>query len=266
MSLLRYLKNVSQTSITLDDMNGVTLSAGESIDGNMFGSDRLKSSVSVAQAFLSGQLVLIDETTAQYSGMQALDVVRYGSASKDGKQLTISSDRPTNTVRHFTGASDDSALGIGKGGSFIYNVSPQSTQSVYCNFNTDIFLKDGQMLFENASVGTYLTVEVVAPPNTPFPYPPCTGNRDLVNGAFVVNSTNTGAYMSLPVEVTLFRFINKMGFLGTSSAPMTINVPECQIVQPIYKIKMSIFNNNAAESGVNVQACVTLGLYRTSTV
>lgn len=115
----------------------------------------------------------------------------------------------------------------------------------------------------NAGFDSHLTIEVFCPLNTPFPHPTNQGTLDLVNGSFVPNNTNTGVYMTAPVEVKLFRFINDMHLVGADSRN-EINSPEPFLLNYPYFLRCTL----DADPDITgpLKAAVTIGMFRKKTI
>jgi len=260
------LTNVTDTEITLDDLRGTVIAPGETVDGLAFGEAELRASTSVATALLSGSLTLFDGFLT-YTGNQALDLIRGYATQRtvDGKPITTVSDRPANTYRCFMGRGDDITSNppvIGGGTPLVFDVAPGDAQVVNIHFADDVFIKDGEISFINAVLNTHLDVDVICPPNIPFPSPTHTGTLDRVGSSFVPNPTNTGAYMTAPVEVRLFRFINRMHLLG--SGTREVHSPEpFQLFTP-YFLRFTL--TNPAGNDKNVQGGIVIGMYRVRTI
>jgi hypothetical protein len=130
-------------------------------------------------------------------------------------------------------------------------------------FADDVYIRDGEIRYLNAGFDSHLTIEVFCPPNTLFPHPTKQGTLDLVNGSFVPNNTNTGVYMTAPVEVKLFRFINDMHLVGADSKN-EINSPEPFLLNYPYFLRFTL----DADPDITgpLKAAVTIGMFRKKTI
>lgn len=265
--MIRQLVNISSSEFELSDFNGKRVEINETFDGLSLGEQRLRDSESIMKALLERKLKLYDGNYDLY-GAQAIDLIKgYAvQTTKDGKPITTSSDRPKDHYRCFTGRSDDLVTGqIGQGNDFVIMLEPgNNTGSVDAKFLDDVYIKDGEVLYENSVFDTYLSCFVLCPPNTPFPSPNRTGNLDLINGSFIVNQTGTGAYMTAPVEVKLFRFINHLHILGSNKTTVT-SIEPFQVFYP-YFLRFSITVPEQIERSLPVNVAINMGMYRKKTI
>lgn len=264
--MIRNVTNTSPNPITLDDLSGALVNPGQTIDGLAFGEEMFRNSASIINGLMTGVLSVSDGS-ATYTGAPAVDFIR-GYATQftiDGKPITTSSDRPANTYRCFSGRGDDIVSNpkkIGLGPDITFDVAPGATQSVDCHFVDNVFVKDGAIRYTNAVPDTTLSVDVICPAGIPFPSPTKTGTLDLVGSTWTPNTHGTGAFMTAPVEVILFRFINHMHLIGSDREP--ISSPESfQLVTP-YFLRFTLVNS--VNNPVNVQAGVMMGMYRYKTL
>ena len=264
--MIRNIKNISQTEVVLNDMLGKVLAVDEVFDGLSFGNELFLNSTSVQVGLLDGKLSLNDGFLT-YTGQAAVDLIRgYASQkTKDGKEILVASDRPKDHYRHFTGNGDDivsTPNRIGKGAALHLIGVAEETKTVEAHFVDDVYIKDGTIQYRNCGFDSHFSVDIICPPNIPFPSPTKTGTLDLVGGTFVANTTGTGLYMTVPAEVKLFKFINEIPIVedGTfniqSTEPFLLNKP--------YFIRLSL--TVAADTVGNAKAAVTLGVYRKVTV
>lgn len=257
--MIRTLTNKTNTALVLTDFNGVAVDEQQAIDGLMFGQERLQNSVDVAKYLLSGELTLSDGTTT-YVGLEALDLIRYGTTTKDGKMMVLTSDRPSDMYRHFTGCGDDIAGSlIGEGDCLVFQVPAGQSVVKYIQFLEDVQIKDGVANYAGAQLGSSLSVEVVAPPNIPYPVPG-NGSLDLVDGAFVPNSSGTGKFSTSTDEKVFARYVNKLNLLGSNV--QDVSSPEPFTLSKAYKLKSTVTNTGA----VDLSLAITIGLYRKATV
>ncbi len=265
MSKIRLLTNVSGSEIVLADMNGLAIPAGDTVNGLVFSESILMGSSDVLHALLNGTLSLNDGS-ASYTGMEAVDVLKGLTTqyTKDGKQIFTASDRPKDHYRHFTGRGDDVALGkIGQGERIHLIAEPGQTATLDVKFVDDVYIRDGKIRYLNAGFDSHLNIDVVCPPGVPFPAPNGNGTLDRVGGQFVPNANGTGTYMTAPVEVVLFRFLNEFHLVGSEEID-EIDSPEPFMLYAPYFLKVSI----GADPEITgpLKAAITIGMYRKKTV
>lgn len=259
--MIRNLVNISGEVLVLDDFKGKVVGVLETFDGLAFGESTLRESESVAMALLSGKLV-VNDGSLEYLGLNAIALIM-GVATQftvDGKPITTSSDRPKDTYRCFTGRGDNAQRG--QGDDLLFDVTPGSSQSIDVKFLDNVFIKDGVIQYKNAVLGTHLDIEVIALPGVPFPHPTHQGTLDLVDNAFVANVTNTGKYMTAPIEVKLFRFLNHMHLLGDNK--QSVHSTESFQLFSLYTLRFTLTHPITATE--NAKAAVTMGMYRAKTL
>lgn len=265
--MIRQLTNISGTELDLPDFNGKHVETSETFDGLQLGEQKLRDSSDVQIALLNRQLKLSDGL-ADYYATAAVDLIKgyVTQTTKDGKPITTASDRPKDHYRCYTGRSDDLVLKqIGQGEDFTICLPPgENYGKTDAKFLDDVYIKDGEVLYENAVFDTYLSCFVICPPNIPFPSPTQTGTLDLVNGQFIVNQTGTGSYMTAPVEVNLFRFINHLHILGSNKTAVT-SVEPFQVYAP-YFLRFSITVPSTIERTLPVNVAINMGMYRKKTI
>lgn len=263
----RILTNISQVVLTLTDFRGKVVEPGEQFDGLSSTEQDLRESASIAAELLNGNLVLSDGHM-EYTGLAAIQVIQGVSeqVTKDGKRIVTASDRPKDFYRHFTGNGDDvdsTPKKIGLGPHIHLIAEPGATTTLDVKFVDDVYIRDGEIRYLNAGFDSHLTIEVFCPPNVPFPHPTKQGTLDLVNGSFVPNLTNTGAFTTAPVEVKLFRFINDMHLVGDDNLN-SINSPEPFLLNYPYFLRYTM----SADPDITgpLKAAVTMGMFRKKTV
>lgn len=262
--MLRLLTNISNGTLTLTDFMGKVLETGETFDGLCFGEQQLRDSASIQINLLNGSLKLNDGQQDLF-GQLAVDLLRgYATqVTRDGKQIVTSSDRPKDHYRCFTGRGDDLVANtVGTGEHLHLVATAGQVATVNCKFVDDVYIRDGHVQFLNCGFDTHLTISVICPPNVPFPSPTKTGTLDLVNGSFVPNSTNTGAYMTAPVEVTLFKFINDIPLVNAGTLP--VDSPEPFMLFKPYFLRATM--EVCPDVTGSAKAALTLGLFRRRTV
>jgi hypothetical protein len=261
--MIRTLTNISNADVILNDFNGLTIQAGETVDGLMFGDTVLRNSVDVLDALLDNQLQISDGSLV-YAGAQAVDLLKgiTEQLTRDGKRIITSSDRPKDHYRHFTSAGDDVQNKIrGAGTQLIFQVQPGDTQVIDTAFIDDLYLKDGMILYQNAEIGSWISVDIIAPAGTPYPAIFGDGNTDLVNGHLVPNTDGTGDYFVHNTDEVYLKFVNKMLLLGTCRE--TTSAPEPSFLP---KTVFQRFTMHNASTDNVLNAVVTMGLYRERTV
>lgn len=265
--MVRNLINISASAITLNDLNGLVIDAGGTANGLSFEESMLINSVDVATALLNGTLKLNDGVI-DYFKMDAINFLKGLTAqfTRDGKPITTVSDRPKDFYRHFTGNGDDvisNPKKIGEGPHIHLIANAGETAVLDIHFVDDVYIRDGEIRYLNAGFDSHLTIEVFCPPNTPFPHPTKQGTLDLTATGFVANLTGTGAFMTAPVEVRLFRFINTMHLVGADNEN-AIDSPEPFLLNYPYFLRYTLDADSAITG--QLQAAVTMGMYRKKTI
>lgn len=261
---IRNLKNISNADITLNDFNGLTIQAGEIVDGLMFGEQALKESLSIVEALIANTLA-INDGSYDYVHQRGVDLIRgtIDQLTKDGKRIVTTSDRPKNHYRYFTTCGDDMVNQIrGEGECLLFNVPPSSAQTIDAQFLDNTYLKDGSMIYLDAEMNSTLRVDVLVPANMPFPAKGKNGNFDYVNGEYVPNNTSTGTLWINETETLVHRFINHMAMFGSGRNRETIETTEPNFIPKEWIIRLTI--NNASPTNI-LRATITLGMYREQT-
>ena len=261
--MIRNLINVSDAELILTDFNGLSIGVGESADGLMFSDNALRNSADVIHAILDGRMKVSDGTYT-YEGNSAVNLIKGvpDQLTRDGKRIITASDRPKDHYRHFSSSGDDVANKVRGGGpQLIFDVPPGETHTIDTAFIDDLYLKDGIVIYQNAELGSYINMDIIVPPNTPYPAIFHDGNFDLVNGHLVPNADNTGEYCMYNEEKVYLRFINRMLMLGTLRDNVT--APEPSFLPKTVFQRFSIHNGSAEN---NLKAVVAMGLYRMKTI
>lgn len=261
--MIRNLINVSGTDVVLGDFNGLTIQAGDTVDGLMFGDMTLRNSKDVLDAVLDG-LLNISDGTYTYSDSAAVDLLKgvVDQLTRDGKRIITASDRPKDHYRHYVSAGDDTTNQLrGEGEQLIFEVPPGETGVIDTAFIDDLYVKDGIIIYQNAEIGSWVSVDIIAPANTPYPSIFNEGNYDLVNGQFVANPNNTGAYFMQPVDTIFLKFVNRYLILGTGKE--TTSAPEPSFLPKTIFQRFTVYNASTTET---LKAVMILGLYRQQTV
>jgi hypothetical protein len=149
----------------------------------------------------------------------------------------------------------------GDGAELVFDVAPLSDQVKDIQFVDNVYMKDGTILFVDADIDSRLTIETFAPAGIPFPAPASNGNMDLVGTVWTPNTTHSGKYFVLPVEMKLFRFVNGLHILGAGSAEVTS--PEPVLIPTPYITRFTLHNASTVKT---LKACINMGLYRKSTI
>jgi hypothetical protein len=266
--MIRNIINVTGSSVTITDMNGLVIDAGATANGLAFDENTLINSASLIIHILNGDLQ-INDGIQTYIKMDAVNFLKGLSTqfTKDGKQITTSSDRPAGFYRHFTGNGDDVTSNpkkIGAGPHIHLIAEAGQTATIDIHFADDVYIRDGEVRYLNAGFDSHLSIEVYCPPNTPFPHPTHQGTLDLTATGFVPNTTNTGAYMTAPVEVKLFRFINQMHLVGSDNLN-SIQSPEPFMMVYPYFLRYTL-EADPDITGGPLKAAITMGMYRKKTI
>lgn len=264
---IRILKNISAETLTLTDFRGKVVEPNETFDGLAGSEQDLRESTSIAMNLLAGKLSLNDGFV-DYFGLEAVQIIQNTAeqVTKDGKRIVTASDRPKDYYRHFTGKGDDVVSvpkRIGEGPSIHLIAEAGQSATIDIKFADDVYIRDGEIRYLNAGFDSHLTCEVVCPAGVPFPSPTKTGTLDLVNGSFVPNNSGTGAFMTAPIEVKLFRFINGMHLVGSDNGN-AINSPEPFLLNYPYFLRFTL----EADPDItgNLKAAVTIGMFRKKTL
>lgn len=262
--MIRNIINVSEVPVTIPDFNGITIGVGETIDGLQFGVQKLNESNDVIRELLSGKLNLNDGTNIYQSG-HAINLLKSNvdQLTRDGKRIITSSDRPKDHYRHYTSAGDNLSTGKrGEGQELMFIVPPGETQVIDAKFLEGIYIKDGSAYFQDAALGSHISVHIVAPIGVPYPAIFGNGNIDIVNNQVVPNNNGTGDYFIDSVKENVFlRFMHKYLILGTER--LITSAPEPSFL-PSPCIQRFVVYNASTTKDLNV--AIVMGLYRTHTI
>jgi len=264
--MTRLLKNITLSTVVLPDFQGISVDAGEIIDGLQFGEQALRDSTSVAMSLLDGTLSVSDGFTT-FLGNDALNLVK-GIASqttRDGKPIYTMSDRPKNTFRYLTSRSDDLVNNkVGEGSSLLFDVAPGVIQPIDMVFLEDIYIKDGYAQYGGStSNNSWLSVVIVAPAGLPFPAPAGNGNYDNIGGTWTPNTSGTGAFFIVATETVINRFANHLP-LSTFAHEANIEGAEPSLIPAGYILRILV--DNGSDSTTNLEAAVYVGCYRRTTI
>lgn len=262
--MIRNIVNASNDVVVLDDLNGIAIDVGETVDGLQFGIERFKSSASVIKQLMLGTIRLNDGTY-DYEGNKAIDLMKdnVDQLTRDGKRIITSSDRPKDHYRHFTSCGDDMVNRVRcTGDQLMFQVPPGETVTKEAQFIDDLYLKDGFIRYENAALGSHITVDIVAPAGVPYPAIFKNGNCDIVNGVLVMNASNTGSYNIDPnAEATFMCFAKQVLIFGTDNYQTSAPEPSFLPTPIIQRFK--IYNASTTDT---LNAVISMGLYRKQTV
>lgn len=265
--MIRNITNISNSALVLSDLSGQMLEPSEVFDGLCYGETALRASASVQVGLLTGTLKVNDGFT-DFLGQEAVALIQgfATQVTKDGKQIFTSSDRPMGYYRHFTGAGDDVTSNpkvIGAGPSIHLVAEAGQTSTLDIHFVDDVYVRDGEVWFLNAGFDSHLGIDVICPANVPFPSPTKTGTLDLTATGFVPNTNGSGAFMTAPVEVKLFRFLNRFHLVG-SEGRGSVQSPEPFLLNYPYFLRYSIQAD--ADLTAPLKAAITMGMFRKKTV
>lgn len=258
--MIRNIVNKTGSVITIDDMNGMTLQPGESVDGFCLGEDVYRKSIDLLRLVLSGECAIFDGF-AEHVGKQGVFLVVEMPKlhADDGKELVSVSARPDGFYSYITGAGDsDTVRGAGEC-VHLYADTNLGKHQIDAKFIEDVYVMGGKVSAINATVNTYITIEVIAPVGIPYPNKDGTGSLDYVNGSFVPNSSNTGAFdINFSEETIVFRFVNRMHLIGTDKP---IRAEEPFLLRKPYFLRFKLQSDHTEAA-----AAVTLDLFRQLTV
>lgn len=183
----------------------------------------------------------------------------------------------------------------------VVNVASTATQTIEAQFHKDygdVYLHEGYIQWENAGNGDYVNVEIIATA-TPLqtstnldytivesvkvryapggagtgthglngdpvfvPNASGTGWWDVVSGAPVFSSGQTGAYDWYNIEVTANRFMNKIPVYGSSSSYVMLQSADTTLLPNGYLVRITSHN----VSDTAWRAWMFMTLYRENTV
>lgn len=259
--MIRNIVNISANSVTLADFNGVTLSSGESIDGLMFGEEALRTSNSVMVELLAGTIAINDGIQTYYDG-QSINLIRGlpTRVSLSGAAITTASDRPEGCKISFTSCGDDIVNNIDNGGNqLLFNVPAGETQTIDVFYNRDMYIKQGEIYYINAELGSYVDVKIVVPAGLPFPAPANNGNFDLVNTTWTPNANNTGKFFITNVETLLITYVHKYPLLSVGQGRGSICSPEPDLLPTGYGLRLNVHNAHTTDA---LKAAIVLFMYK----
>ena len=190
----------------------------------------------------------------------------------DKTEKVFTSPRQEGTYLYFTSRGDDLENQVrGAGTELVIDNSndPQIETIIETQFIDDLFLKDGLISWENALIGDSISLEMVLPANVPFVSETQQGNANMIEGTVThitaspaPDETWVGEYMLFPIDVVLFRFVNKFNILGTNYNPMTLQNADTAEIPKELKFKVTLHSDNLSP----VKILINLQLYRTNTI
>lgn len=189
----------------------------------------------------------------------------------DGTEKVFTSPRQEGTFLYFTSRGDNKITGVrGKGQKLILDSSipyVNNKKVVEASFIDNIFIKDGIIFWDNAMIGDNITLEVVLPANTPYPFN--SGNAEIINGVptYITdsptpNETWIGSYLLSPVDTVLVRFVNEFHILGSNHVGLVLESSDTAEVSKELKIRFTL----ESQSNSDITIMFNLELYRSKTV
>jgi len=177
--------------------------------------------------------------------------------NRDGSLKIFSSPSERGTYLYFTGRGDDLVNGIVGKGEKLDLINPDAEQevSIDIGFTETVYLKDGYMFWENAQYGDTISLEVILPANTPMPMPDGNGNADYVDGGITYITTSSvrdetwvGAFMLVPEDTAILRFINDVSLIGTNTTGVVLeSMDTAKIIKELrFRLVLKSESNNDA--------------------
>lgn len=190
----------------------------------------------------------------------------------DKTEKVFTSPRQEGTFLYITSRGDDVINKIrGKGTPLIIDNSnnPLDKRSIETQFIDNVFMKDGIVFWENASLGDSISLELVLPANTPFPSETNTGNAELIDGNIqyitasqTPDSTWIGSYLLFPIDVTMFRFVNEFSLIGTNHHGLTLESSDTAEIPKEFKIRFTLISPSVSP----IKAIINIETYREKTL
>jgi hypothetical protein len=191
----------------------------------------------------------------------------------DNTEKIHTSPRQEGTFLYFTGRGDSETEGIGHGEAFrLTNENGDTYKEIITGFSETVFLKDGYVFWQNATVGDSVSLEVILPANTLYLSETQQGNAGVVdeNGTIsyitasqTPDETWVGTHLLFPIDVTLFRFVNNFSLVGTNEHGLLLESPDAAEVEGDLKFRLS-FKSEAPNP--NLVVSVLMEMYREHTV
>lgn len=264
--MIRLLTNVSNSAITLTDLNGKILNPNESFDGfASFGLEKIRSSESLAIHILNGNISLYNGYET-YTKMTALDILKAvpRHITKDGRPIVATTAKPIDLYNTFSGVGDDLTNGIvGGGTNFEMEVAPGTTGVLNMRYLEDVWVMSGSMVYSDAAFGSYFDLYVVAPLGTPYPHPTKQGDIDWDGTQWIPNTVGTGEYtVSSTHDVGFLRVAAKKSIYGNRREEIRSADPHLLYTPYYMKLLLTVPSN----ATVNCKALVTAEVYRKTTM
>jgi len=190
--------------------------------------------------------------------------------NRDGTQKVFSSPSYGGTYLYFTGKGDTEDEVGGGEPLRLTNTDGDTYGEIITGFSEDVYLKDGYIFWQNATVGDSVSLEVILPADTPYISSTETGNADMVDGSvkYITDSktpdeTWKGKYLLFPVDVTLFRFVNHFSLIGTNEHGLLLESTDAAEISKDLKVRLS-FTSEAPN--INLVVSVLMEMYRKNTI
>lgn len=190
----------------------------------------------------------------------------------DKTEKMFTSPRQEGTFLYFTSCGDDITNNIrGQGTKLLIDnsVARLNTTVIETQFIDRVFIKDGIVLWENAQIGDNITLEIVLPSMTPFRSETQQGNASFVNGTctWITSSqmpdeTWVGEYLLFPMDVVVFRFVNKFNIIGTNHVGLVLESSDAAEIEEFLKFRFTLDSPN----GSDIKILINLELYRENTI
>lgn len=189
----------------------------------------------------------------------------------DGRPIVRADTRPLNAQTTFIMAGDSTAIGTGD--PFVWDFSNDENEhtgddvpdgfkckEILAAFICPVYTKDGCLYFENAPWGSYMTMDVCAPPGTYYPNPAGT----IPASALGLDGDDMYAHTGTEY-VPVTRFLLKHRMLGTCNMGDELNAEGSSVspIPPGWVIRGRIY---APEGSTNFRGFASLEIHRTLTV
>lgn len=184
----------------------------------------------------------------------------------DGTEKMFTTPRQEGTYLYFTGYGDDlvnDIIGKGQKLSIDFAGETNTEKSIVFGFTTDVYLKDGVLMWQGAIFGDEVTLEVFLPANTYYKTPHSNGNFDLVDGQYVANATWTGEFLSLPVDHTILRFVNGVPICGDNHIGLWLESSDVDLIRKELRLRGTVKSPTINQ---NLKFNFFMEMYRDKTV
>lgn len=191
---------------------------------------------------------------------------------EDNTEKVYSSPREEGTFLYFSGSGDLEDK-VGEGTPFrLDNTEAKEYSEIVTGFNENVFLKDGFVFWENAKLGDSVSLDIFLPANEVYPSVQSTGNAgivdedgtiDYITDSSTPDETWTGTHIKFPIDVTLFRFVNKFNLLGTNTQGIMLPSSDLAEVEKVLKFKFSF---KSETSNPDLTVAVLIEMYRNNTI